>query len=205
MTPDSPVIHVIDDDASFLAAVTRWLRAEGFAVETYSSADDFLSRPRPAGAGCIITDLRMPGTGGLDLQAALASAPERWPVLFLSAHGDVPTTVRAMKQGAEDFLIKSAPREELLAAIARALDRDARDRTARTRTEALKSRLDALTPREREVLLLVVKGKLNKEIAADLSIHERTVKLHRTALTRKLGVRSVAELTLLARDAGLLP
>ncbi len=125
--------------------------------------------------------------------------------LSFSAHGDVPTTVRAMKQGAEDFLVKHAPKEALFAAVRRALERDARERAERSHRREIQEKLDLLTRREREVLALVVQGKLNKQIAADLGIHERTVKLHRTAVTTKLGVQSVAQLTRLVQDISILP
>lgn len=205
MAEAQPVVHIVDDDASFLRAVGRLLRAEGYAVRQYGSAAEFLSRPESGGPGCLLADLRMPGMSGLDLQAALAKAPDPVPVVFLSGHGDIPSTVRAMKQGAEDFLTKHAPKEALLAAVRRALERDARERAHRVRQYELRARVETLTPREREVLARVVQGKLNKEIAAELGIHERTVKLHRTAITTKLDVQSVAQLTLLAQEAGLLP
>jgi FixJ family two-component response regulator len=199
------VIHVVDDDASFLKAVSRFLRAAGYQVEPHGSAAEFLERRDPGARGCVVADLRMPGASGLDLQEALANEPDPLPVVFLTARGDIPSTVRAMKQGAEDFLTKDAPREDLVAALERALARDARERAERERSHALERRLATITPREREVLALVVRGKLNKEIAGELGIGERTVKLHRTSLTGKLGVRSVAELTRLAQEAGILP
>jgi len=205
MTPEAPIVHLVDDDASFLSALSRFLRASGFSVERYASATDFLSRRRNGVPGCVLVDLQMPGLNGLDLQAALASSPDPLPIVFLTAHGDIPTSVRAIKQGAEDFLTKRAPREKLLAAVKRALERDARERERRVRLQALRSRLDTVTTREREVLARVVQGKLNKEIAAELGIHERTVKLHRTAITTKLEVQSAAQLTRLTQEAGILP
>jgi FixJ family two-component response regulator len=205
MSDMPPVIHVVDDDASFLTAVSRFLRAAGYTVRRYASAAEFLAQREAGIPGCVLADLRMPGMSGLDLQSALATAPDPLPVVFLSGHGDIPSTVRAMKEGAEDFLTKQAPKEELVAAVQRALARDARERAERARRRALQERLASLTHREREVLGLVVRGKLNKEIAAELGIHERTVKLHRTAITTKLNVQSVAQLTRLAQEAGLLP
>ena len=205
MSESSPLIHVVDDDPSFLTAVSRLLRAAGFAVKKYGSTTEFLSG-RPVGPpGCVVADLRMPEQNGLELQAALAASSDPLPVVFLSAYGDVPSTVRAMKAGAEDFLTKQAPKEELLAAVRRALDRNVYERRERERKHELQSRLSRLTQRERQVLALVVDGKPNKQIAALLGIHERTVKLHRTSITTKLGVHSVAELTRLAQDAGILP
>jgi FixJ family two-component response regulator len=205
VTGKRPVVHVVDDDPSFLKAISRFLRAAGFAVQPFSSAADFLAHREPGIRGCVVADLRMPGSSGLDLQAALAKAPDPLPVVFLTGQGDIPSTVRAMKQGAEDFLTKGAPKEELLAAVRRALERDAHEEVERGRSLELERRLSNVTPREHEVLALVVQGRLNKEIAAELGIHERTVKLHRTALTAKLGVRSVAQLTRLAQEAGILP
>jgi FixJ family two-component response regulator len=185
----------VDDDASFLKALARMLRASGFAVKTFASAEEFLTRPELDVPGCVLVDLRMPGLSGLDLQDTLAQAGHQLPVIFLSGQGDIPTTVQAMRRGAEDFLTKRAPKEEVLNAVKRALERDARERAGRARRDAVRARFAALTPREREVLQHVVQGQLNKQIAYDLGIHERTVKLHRTALTTKLGVFSVAELT----------
>lgn len=205
MSGEQPVIHIVDDDPSFLRAISRFLGAEGFAVKRYGSAAEFLAQ-RPIGCpGCVLADLRMPGLDGLHLQELLAGSPDPLPVVFLSGHADIPSTVRAMKQGAEDFLTKRAPKEDLLAAVHRALERGANERRKRDRKSDLQRRLSALTPRERQVLAGVVEGKLNKQIAADLGIHERTVKLHRTSITTKLDVHSVAELTRLVQEAGLLP
>jgi two-component system response regulator FixJ len=202
MNEAAPIVHVVDDDTSFLTAVARMLRASGFSVKTFGSSAQFLACRELDVHGCVLADLRMPGLNGLELQAALAKAGHRMPVIFLSGHGDIPATVQAMRRGAEDFLTKRASKEELLNAVNRALERDARERAERARLEALRARLAALTPRELEVLKHVVQGRLNKQIAYDLGIHERTVKLHRTALTTKLGVHSAAELTKLWLEAG---
>jgi FixJ family two-component response regulator len=202
VSESAPVVHVVDDDASFLTALSRMLRAAGYTVRAFSRAADFLEQLTDT-AGCVIADLRMPGLSGFDLQDSLARAGHALPVIFLTGHGDIPTTVHAMRQGAEDFLTKRAPKEELLEAVRRALARDARQRAERIRLRQLRARFDALTPRERDVLRRVVRGQLNKQIAADLNINERTVKLHRTAITTKLEVRSVAELTQLVQAAGV--
>jgi len=198
----TPLVRIVDDDASFLTAIARMLRASGFAVKTFSSAAEFLALPERDVPGCVLVDLQMPGLSGLDLQEALAKEGHTLPVIFLTGHGDIPTTVHAMRQGAEDFLTKRAPKEDLLGAVKRAIDRDTRERTARARLDALRARFAALSPREREVLKHVVQGKLNKQIAYALGINERTVKLHRTSLTTKLGVYSTAELTKLWMEAG---
>ena len=171
-------------------------------VKTFSSAAEFLAQPEADVPGCVLVDLQMPGLSGLDLQEALAKVGHRLPVVFLSGHGDIPATVQAMRRGAEDFLTKRAPKEELLDAVKRALARDACERAERARLEALRARFTPLTPREREVLAHVLTGQLNKQIAGDLRIDERSVKRHRTSLMAKLQVQSVAELTHLVQDAG---
>jgi FixJ family two-component response regulator len=196
-------IYVVDDDVSHLRSITRLLRAAGFEVVMHESAAELLADLRPDAAGCILTDLMMPGMDGIDLQAELRKAGNPLPVVFLTGHGDVPATVRAMKGGAEDFLTKSAPMEELLAAVTRALERNARDRLEKAELHAKRQVFGTLTDRETQILRLVLQGFLNKQIAADLGIHERTVKLHRTHLTTKLGVHSVAELSRLVQEARL--
>jgi RNA polymerase sigma factor (sigma-70 family) len=205
MSAPAPIVRIVDDDRSFLRAVARLLRAAGFAVQTFSSAEDLLAALDPELPGCVLADLRMPGVDGLQLQAALAGSHNPLPVVFVSARGDIPAAVHAMRDGAEDFLTKTAPKEDLLQAVRRALDRDARDRRARTRQNALHALFATLTAREREVLLQVLSGKPNKQIADHLGIHERTVKLHRTSLMGKLGLHSVAELTRLSQEAGFSP
>jgi len=205
MNAIASVVHIVDDDASFLAAVSRLLRANGFSVKTYSSAQDFLAQRDADAPGCVLADLQMPEMSGLDLQAALAQTSNPLPILFLTGHGDIPSSVQAMRDGAEDFLEKRAPKEKLLEAVTRALARDSRERAARHRQRELRALFDTLTEREREVLSHVVQGRLNKQIAGDLGIHERTVKLHRTAITTKLKVQSVAVLTRLTEEAGIFP
>src|SRR5260370_3265389 len=203
MRATEPIVYVVDDDESFLTAISRLLRASGFAVKTFSSAQDFLTHRDENAPGCVLTDLRMPKMGGLDLQSALAQTPNPVPILFLTGHGDIPASVQAMRRGAEDFLEKRAPKETLIDAVMRAIARDAHERDARAQGNELRARFDALSQRELEVLSHVVQGRLNKQIAADLDIHERTVKLHRTAITTKLRVQSVAELTRLTQEAGI--
>jgi FixJ family two-component response regulator len=198
-----PTVQIVDDDRSFLVATSRLLRASGFVVKTFSSAGDFLAQHDTDAPGCVLADLQMPGMNGLELQSALAQSPNPLPILFLTGHGDIPSSVRAMRGGAVDFLEKRAPKEKLIDAVKRALARDVQERGERARREELRSLFDALSERELEVLFHVVKGRLNKQIAGDLGIHERTVKLHRTAITTKLGVQSVAELTRLTLEAGI--
>jgi FixJ family two-component response regulator len=196
-------VYLIDDDTAFLRATARKLRASGYEVSASESASDFLAEVEIEAPGCVVTDLVMPELDGITLQERLEELGCTLPVVFLTGNGDIPTTVRAMRLGAEDFLTKTSPREALLAAIDRALDRNCGERAARARQRGLRQRFDSLSARELEVLSHVVRGQLNKQIAADLGIHERTVKLHRTSITSKLGVRSAAELATLAREAGI--
>lgn len=198
----APVVHVVDDDESFLRSMTRLLRAAGYEVASFASVESFLEGRDPALAGCVVTDLQMPRRSGLDLQEALARTRNPLPVIFLTAKGDIPTTVRAMRGGAEDFLTKRAPRAKLLGAIDRAIERDRRERAQRTGRTRTREKFALLTERERQVLRGVLQGLLNKQIADRIGIAERTVKHHRTSLTHKLGVQSGAELALLAREAG---
>ena len=199
--PPEPTVFLVDDDASFLRSLARLLKLSGYRVIAHNTAAEFLEGLRSGTSGCVVTDLKMPGMDGIALQESLHQAGSPLPVVFLTGHGDIPTTVKAMRRGAEDFLTKNAPKEELVAAVERALARDRRERGRRARLLELREKLGLLTDREREVLQHVVQGKLNKQIAADLGIHERTVKLHRTNLTGKLQVHSVAELTRLVQEA----
>lgn len=196
-------VFVIDDDISFLKSMSRLLSASGYNVRAFDSAREFLEDLDPETAGCVVADLQMPGMNGLRLQEALAKGINPLPVIFLTGQGDIPTTVSAMRGGAEDFLTKRAPKDDLLAAIERAMERDAHQRLERGRMRELRGRFRDLSDRELEVLGHVVQGKMNKEIASDLNINERTVKLHRTNITRKLKVQSVAELTRMADEAGI--
>jgi FixJ family two-component response regulator len=203
LSSESGTVFIVDDDASFLKSVSRLLQATGYNVLTFDSANKFLDQLVPEISGCVLADLQMPGMNGLELQEALAKSANPLPVVFLSGRGDIPTTVQAMRRGAEDFLTKLSPKEKLLDAISRALARGAQERKERGRLEELRGRFDGLTARELEVLEHVTRGELNKQIGDDLGINVRTVKLHRTNLTRRLQVRSVAELTRLVEAAGL--
>jgi FixJ family two-component response regulator len=202
MTTALPTVHLIDDDAAFLTATGRLFRAAGLTVAQFASAQEFLASLTLETRGCVIADLQMPGLNGLDMQTALARTKNPLPVVFLSGYADIPASVRAMRNGAEDFLEKRAPKEQLLEAVKRALSRDAETQARRDRLNELKSRFASLSEREREVLHHVLQGKLNKQIAGDLGLHERTVKLHRTSITRKLQVQSVANLTRIAQEIG---
>ena len=195
---EKPVVYVVDDDDSLRKAVTRLLHAAGYDVRAYSSAGEFALASRDNRRGCVLLDVRMPGPSGLDLQEALAKEDEPLPVIFLTAHGDVPMSVRAMKAGAVDFLTKPIKREVLLNAVRAALARDIQLHTSYEQLRDLRVRFARLTGREREVFDLVVAGRLNKQIGAELGISERTVKVHRAQVMTKMRVTSLAELVHLA-------
>jgi FixJ family two-component response regulator len=195
------IVHIVDDDDSFLRSMARLLRVSGYKVRVFKSVDEFLAREDRGAPGCVVTDLNMPRRNGFDLQSALASSDNPLPAVFITGQGDIPSSVRAMRAGAEDFLTKRSPKAQLLHAVERALKRDAAERAQRTLHSQVRNRLDALTARERQVLDGVARGLLNKQIGEELGIAERTVKHHRTMLTQKLGVQSAAELALLVRDA----
>jgi FixJ family two-component response regulator len=197
-----PMVRIVDDDPAFLRALERLLKAAGYAVQPFSSGADFLAGMDNT-PGCVIADLRMPGVDGLLLQQTIMRGSNVLPVIFLTGEGDIPTSVKAMREGAEDFLTKRAPTEHLLAAVARAIARDARERGDRDRQRALRVQLGTLTARQLGVLRQVIDGRLNKQIAADLGVTDRTVKLHRSAIMTKLNVHSVAQLTKLVQAARL--
>jgi FixJ family two-component response regulator len=199
-----PIVHVVDDDASWRTSVQRLLTAAGYRVALYASAEQFLESAALDGPSCVLLDMRMPGLTGLQLQQALAKLRRQVSVIFVSGHGDIPTTVLAMKGGAEDFLAKPVDTEVLLRAVEQALARDRDDRGKREQLEALRERVDSLTPAERKVFNLVVRGKLNKQIAAELGTAERTVKWHRHNLMQRLQLQSLAELVSLAERLGLV-
>ncbi|WP_437319761.1 response regulator transcription factor [Sorangium sp. So ce385] len=194
MDVTGPTVFVVDDDPSVLRALERLLRSAGYAVEGYASPEAFLERAPSERPGCVVVDLRMPGLGGLELQDELARRGCPLPVVFLTGHGDVSSSVRAMKAGAVDFLAKPCDDTDLLAAVERAIARDAEARAARGAQQALRTRFEALTPREREVCLRVAQGLLNKQIADELGAAEKTIKVHRGRVMEKLGVETVAEL-----------
>lgn len=201
MSESEPTVFLVDDDAAFLKAIDRLLRSSGYVTECFSSASEFLAQRRAELAGCALVDLRMPDMDGMALQRALAESANPLPVVFLTGQGDIPASVDAMRQGAVDFLVKTAPKEAVIAAIERALAHDSQQRVARVHRQQLKSRFKRLTQREREVLSELTLGRPNKQIAAKLGIHERSVKRHRTNLMGKLEVNSVAELVQLVIES----
>jgi FixJ family two-component response regulator len=200
----APVIHIVDDDASFRVALSRLLEVSGYAVADYDSANCFLRSIETAKPGCILLDVNMPSVDGLQLQEELAKLSMRWPIVFMSGRGDVPTSVRAIKAGAEDFLLKPVSREILLDAIGRALARFAATRQQQDQINSLRSLIATLTPRENEVFALMVRGKMNKQIAFQLGTSERTIKAHRHMVMEKLQVQTFAEAVSVAERMGLL-
>jgi FixJ family two-component response regulator len=201
----SPIVHVVDDDEAVRKATERLLSAAGFTVRTHGSADAFLSAFEADTAGCIVLDVRMPGPSGTELQTILAGRDDRIPIIFLTGHAEVPASVRAIQRGAIDYLIKPVDATVLIDAVSRALARDSADRAARANRRALQVRYERLTPREREVFAHLIGGQINKQVAADLNITERTIKLHRARIFEKLEVDSMAGLVRLAIDLGIAP
>ena len=187
-------VSVVDDDALVLRSLGRLLQSAGYAVQTFSSAEDFLVYPDGGAPGCIVVDLSMPDLSGLELQQALVKKQDRRPVVFISGRGTVATSVDAMKAGAVDFLTKPIDETTLLGAVRAAIEKDRAAREARSARVAIEDRLATLTPREHDVLQLVVAGRLNKQIGAELGTAEKTVKVHRARMMRKMQVDSLADL-----------
>jgi FixJ family two-component response regulator len=204
MTRVAPMVFVVDDDPSVRKSLTRLIGAAGHAVEAFASAREFLAREPHPGPCCLVLDVRMPGLTGLDLQEALASAGRRMSIVFVTGHGNISMSVRAMKGGAVDFLTKPPDVQDLLAAVQRALAKDLRDRAAEARLVSIQERVKTLTPRETEVFALVVTGMLNKQIAAELGVREKTIKVHRARVMEKMRAGSVAELVRLADRMGVV-
>jgi FixJ family two-component response regulator len=201
---EAPVVHLVDDDASFRTAIARLLGVCGYEVVPHASATEFLQAPPRAARGCILLDVRMPGLSGPQLQQRLAELGSVLPIVFLSGHGDIPTSVKAIKAGAEDFLPKPVSKKTLLDAIERALARYDERREQHERLSALLALVNKLSPREKEVFALVVRGSLNKQIAFELGTSERTIKAHRHSIMDKLAVRSLAEAVTIAERLRLI-
>ncbi|MET3841376.1 response regulator [Bradyrhizobium sp. OAE829] len=203
MTNGRFTVFLVDDDAGVLKALDRALQLRGYEVRSFTSPQAFLASHDASAPGCAVLDVAMPDLDGLALQHALTAEGSQRPVIFLTGEGDIPTSVRAMRAGAVDFLTKPVSYVDLLAAIARAEKEDLENRAASASLNSINARLAMLTPREREVMTHVVAGRLNKQIAGDIGTVEKTVKLHRGRMMRKLGVRSVADLVRLAERAGI--
>jgi len=203
MSETEGVVFVVDDDESMRRSLANLLRSVGLRVEAFASAQEFLRGNRPDVPGCLVLDVRLPGLSGLDLQKRMAAADSEIPIIFITGHGDIPMTVQAMKAGAVEFLTKPFRDQALLDAIQQALERDRHARKQRADIETLRRRFDSLTPREREVMALVVTGLLNKQIAGELGTSEAAVKVHRQHVMEKMGAESLADLVRLAERLGL--
>ena len=205
MDEANPSVLVIDDDSEFRDSVVRLLRTIGLNTRQFSSVPDFLKADPPTGPTCLVLDVRMPGRSGLELQRELAAANRLVPIIFITAHADVPMTVQAMKGGALEFLTKPFRDQELLDAVEAGLARDRARREGERALAALRERFGTLSSREREIMLHVAAGRLNKQIANDIGIAESTVKVHRTHLMRKMKARSLPELSRMADSLNLIP
>ena len=204
MTLPAAMVFVVDDDASVRKSLSRVISEAGYRVQAFSSPRDFLERGPEPGPSCLVLDVRMPGVTGLELQQTLARAVHEIPVVFITGHGDIPMSVQAMKAGAVDFLTKPFAAKDLLDAIRRAVAKDTQDLGTEAREEEIRARVKRLTPRESQVFALVVTGMLNKQIAVELGIGEKTVKVHRARVMEKMQAASVAALVRLADAAGII-
>ena len=203
MSEVSPTVFVVDDDPSVLKGLSRLLRSAGWQAATYGSSDEFLRQYDPSAPGCLVLDIAMPGVDGLELQRQLADAGCPLAIVFITGHGDIPTSVRAMRAGALNFLAKPVNDNDLLAAVGEAVETDRAARRAQRDLSLIRERLATLTPREREVLDQVVAGKLNKQIAGELGTVEKTIKFHRAHVMEKMGARSLAELARMGERLGI--
>ncbi len=204
MSDAMPTVFIVDDDPAVLKSLSRLLRSAQLTAVTFGSPQQFLEQHDPSAEGCIILDVAMPGLDGLALQQALAANGSSLPIIFLTGHGDIPMSVQAMKRGAVDFLTKPVNDDELLKTIHEAMEREQAARRPRAELDDFKKRLAMLTPREREVLIHVVSGQLNKQIASDLGTVEKTIKVHRARVMEKMKTQSLSELVRLAERAGII-
>lgn len=200
---DNAIIHIVDDDASLRAALESLFRSVGLAARGHGSVAEFLAADRDDAPGCLVLDVRMPGVSGLDFQDRLDELGIALPAILMSGHGDIPMSVRAMKAGAVDFLVKPFRDQDMLDAVAAAMDRDAKRRAEASDDAGLRSLYATLSPREQQVMALVVTGKLNKQVAYELGLSEVTVKIHRGAAMRKMGARTLPDLVRMAGKLGL--
>jgi FixJ family two-component response regulator len=200
---DEPIVFVVDDDASMRRALTNLLQSVGLAVEVFGSAPEMLQSKLPDVASCLVLDIRLPGVSGLDFQTELAVADIRIPIIFMTGHGDIPMTVRAMKGGAVDFLTKPFRDQDMLDAVVMAIERDRKRREIEKVVVDLQALFETLTSREREILALVAAGLMNKQIAGELGLAEITVKIHRGHIMKKMGARSLGDLIRMAQTLGI--
>jgi len=200
-----PIVFVVDDDESFREALGRLFRSVGLRAEVFASASELLRSNLPHVASCLVLDVRLPGLSGLDFQAELAKQNIAIPIIFITGHGDIPMTVKAMKAGAIEFLTKPFREQDLLDAVRIALERDGKRREEENAISALRARYDSLSPREREVMSLVTAGLMNKQVAAETGLAEITVKIHRAHIMKKMSARSFAELVRMAEMLGSRP
>jgi FixJ family two-component response regulator len=204
--PDvQPTVLIIDDDPAFRDSVGRLLRSVGLDAQLFASVSDFLASDLPDGPTCLVLDVRLPGQSGLDFQRELAAANRQFPIIFITGHGDIPMSVQAMKSGAIEFLTKPFRDQDLLDAIQLGLSRDRALRESEKTLDALRERFASLSPREREIMIQVARGRLSKQIAGDIGIAEATVKVHRSRLMRKMNARSLPELGRIADQLKLVP
>ena len=205
MKTQSPMVFIVDDDASVRKSLVRIIESLGYMVEAFSSAEGFMDREYHDGPSCLILDVRMPGKSGIDLQKELAARDIDLPIIFITGHGNIPMSVRAMKDGAVDFLTKPFEEKQLLAAIDQAVERDIERRKKQEEKDEIKQKLLTLTPREYQVLRWVITGMLNKQVAYELGVTEKTIKVHRSRVMHKMRVESVAELVRLSQKVGITP
>jgi len=198
-----PIVYVVDDDPSVRNALTNLFRSVGLRVEVFGSAAELLQSQRPDAAGCLVLDVRLPGLSGFDFQSELTKASIRIPIIFMTGHGDIPMTVRAMKAGAADFLTKPFREQDMLDAVATAIERDTKRRKDEKIVSSLQVLFETLSPREREVLVLVAEGLMNKQVAARIGLAEITVKIHRSQVMKKMGARSLADLVRMVEILGI--
>jgi FixJ family two-component response regulator len=203
MNEIEPIVFIVDDDLSVRRSTERLMRTAGLKVQTFTSAREFLKNPPPEGPACLVLDVRMPGISGMDLQRELTRAGIQIPIIFITAHGDIPTTVRAMKAGAVEFLTKPFRSRTLVDGVRAAIDRDRSAHKERSETKELRDRYEQLTPREREVMPLVAAGLLNKQVAGELATTERTIKFHRAHIMQKMHAESLADLVRMAEKLGV--
>jgi FixJ family two-component response regulator len=203
VTEEKPHVYVVDDDPSVRKALERLLRSVGHDAKAFASASEFLDFSHSDAPGCLVLDLKMPKLSGLELQDLLAEKGISFPIIFITGHGTVPTSVRALKSGAVDFLQKPFEDRELLDAVAQGIEKHRRLRQAQKEMKTLQSRLETLTPREREVFRFVASGRLNKQVALDLGIGEKTIKVHRARVMQKMGAQSFADLVRFAEKLGI--